>query len=191
MKRATFPTLYEKIGSDLQRLTVRHHGVLWMLYYSLAIPSFRAVLLFRLANACCAKGSMGKHLAQFLSQLNLLLHPCDFHPQATVGTGIFFPHPLGLVIGRRVCIGDNGTLYHNVTIRQGYAGAKSEPTNADYPSLGGNVVIAAGANVPGKVHIGNNAIVGANVVVLVEVPDNATVLCVPPRILTNFSGINE
>jgi serine acetyltransferase len=50
-------------------------------------------------------------------------------------------------------------------IGQGYASARSEPTNADFPSLGDNVVIAAGANGPGKVHIGNNAIVGANVVV--------------------------
>jgi serine O-acetyltransferase len=84
---------------------------------------------------------MGKHLARFLSQLNLLLRSCDIHPQATVGTGIFFPHPLGLVIGRRVCIGDNGTIYDNVMIGQGYASARSEPTNADYPSLGANVVV--------------------------------------------------
>jgi len=179
LKRATSPTLYQKIVCDLQRLTVRHHGVLWILYYALTIPGFRAVLLFRLANACCTKGLIGN--ARFLWQLNLLLHSCDIDPQATIGVGFFFPHPVGIVIGRQVCIGDNVTIYQNVTI--GLVHSRNRPTNNEYPSLGDSVVIAAGASVLGKVRIGTNAVVGANAVVLADVPDNATAVGVPARML--------
>lgn len=93
---------------------------------------------------------------------------------------INFPHPLGIVIGEGVIIGNNVTIYQNVTL-----GRKDKEINK-YPIIGDNVTIYAGAKILGNVKIGNNAIVGANAVVLKDVPDNSIAVGVPAKILKNI-----
>ncbi len=88
-----------------------------------------------------------------------------------------FPHPVGIVIGHKVKLGMNCTIYQNVTI--GNSGRDSAQ-----PTLGNNVTIYANAVVIGSIHIGDNAIVGANSVVTADVPANSTVVGSPARVLS-------
>lgn len=94
--------------------------------------------------------------------------------KAKIGTDINLPHLQNIVIGELVTIGNNCTIYHDVTLGQ---------NNGNYPIIGNNVIIYAGAKVIGNVHIGNNVIIGANSVVTKDVPDNAIVAGVPARII--------
>lgn len=99
---------------------------------------------------------------------------CHISCNSKIGPGVFFPHPMGIVIGRDAQIGENVEIYQNVTIGQ---------KNGLYPHIYNNVTIFSGACIVGGVKIGNNAVVGAASVVLHDVPDNAIVAGNPARII--------
>ncbi len=101
---------------------------------------------------------------------------CFVSPGAVVGRNCSFPHPVGIVIGEGVRIGDDCTIYQNVTL-----GARrvSEGEQGLYPELGKGAVIFAGAVVIGPIKIGADARIGANAVVITDVPDGATAIGVP------------
>lgn len=88
-----------------------------------------------------------------------------------------FPHPIGLVIGRNVVIGEGCTIYQNVTI-----GVK-DIKKLEYPSIGNNVIIYASAIIIGNVKIGDNSIIGAGCIVTKDVPENKVALGSPMRII--------
>ena len=83
---------------------------------------------------------------------------------------MYYPHPVGIVIGSEVRIGENVTIYQNVTIGRS---DKSSDFPEDYPSIGDSVVIYPGAVVVGNIRVGNNAVIGANTFVNKNVPENA------------------
>lgn len=97
--------------------------------------------------------------------------------------GTIFPHLLGIVISRAAKIGNNCIIYQNVTIgaRNVAEGDFNKPEN--YPVIGNNVTIYSGAVIAGPVKIGDNAVIGANAVVLNDVPNNATVVGIPAKIV--------
>ncbi|BEH15216.1 hypothetical protein MAALD49_25840 [Marinobacter shengliensis] len=97
---------------------------------------------------------------------------------ARIGEGIKLPHPTGVVIGGGVIIGRNVTVFQNVTLGGARVG---DSKNQNYPIIGSNVVIYAGAVIVGKVSVGDNAIIGANSVVLSDVPSGATCVGVPGK----------
>jgi serine O-acetyltransferase len=91
---------------------------------------------------------------------------------------------MGVVIGETACIGDDCTLYHGVTL-----GGTSWQKGKRHPTLGNDVVVGAGAKILGPITIGNGARIGSNAVVLKPVPDGATVVGIPGRIInvdTNY-----
>lgn len=92
-----------------------------------------------------------------------------------------FPHPIGIVIGLNVVIGENCTVYQNVTI-----GAKSEHDagNGIYPQIGNNVTIGCNSVIIGDIKIGDNVKVGASTLVNRDIPNNATVVGNPCRIIS-------
>lgn len=99
-----------------------------------------------------------------------------------IGKGIFFPHFSCIVINKGVIIGENCTLFHGVTLGSVRGGQKGGS-----PTLGDNVVVSPGAKVLGKIIVGNNVMIGANAVVIENVPRNAVVVGNPARII-NFNG---
>lgn len=88
------------------------------------------------------------------------------------------PHPTGIVIGGQDNIGENVSIYQNVTI-----GAKKEKDNLKFPQIGDNVVIYAGAVVLGDITVGDNAVIAANSVVIDDVPEGVVVAGAPARVI--------
>ena len=119
-----------------------------------------------------------KFLARLVSQTSRFLTGIEIHPGATIGKGFFIDHGMGVVIGETAEIGDNVLLYHGVTL-----GGVSLEKKKRHPTIENNVVIATGAKVLGAITIGENSRVGANAVVLKDVPPNATVVGVPGRVV--------
>ena len=114
---------------------------------------------------------MNSNLARFLTGI-------EIHPGATIGKGLFIDHGMGVVIGETTIIGDNCTLYQNVTL-----GGTGKEHGKRHPTLGNNVLVGSGAKVLGPFRVGDNARIAAGAVVLGEVPDNATAVGVPARVV--------
>jgi len=119
-----------------------------------------------------------KWLARILSTFNRWLTGIEIHPGATIGRRFFIDHGMGVVIGETACIGDDCTLYHGVTL-----GGTTWQKGKRHPTLGHDVVVGAGAKVLGPIIIGNGVRIGSNAVVLKSVPDGATVVGIPGRII--------
>jgi serine O-acetyltransferase len=117
-------------------------------------------------------------LARIISQFGRFITGIEIHPAAKIGKGFFIDHGTGVVIGETAEIGNNVTIYQGVTL-----GGTGKEKGKRHPTIGDNVMIAAGAKVLGSIKIGNNVKVGAGSVVLDPVPDNCTVVGVPGRIV--------
>lgn len=117
-------------------------------------------------------------LGRFCSHIGRFLTGIEIHPGATIGHRVFIDHGMGIVIGETAVIGDDCTLYHGVTL-----GGTSWNKGKRHPTLEEGVVIGAGAKVLGPITIGKNAKIGSNAVVVKDVPENATAVGIPARIL--------
>jgi serine O-acetyltransferase len=117
-------------------------------------------------------------LGRFFSHIGRFLTGIEIHPGATIGRRVFIDHGMGVVIGETAIIGDDCTLYHGVTL-----GGTSWNKGKRHPTLKNGVVIGAGAKVLGPITIGKNAKIGSNAVVVKDVPENATAVGIPARIL--------
>ncbi len=113
-------------------------------------------------------------LARLISQLGRAFTGIEIHPGATIGKRLFIDHGMGIVIGETAEIGDDCTIYHQVTL-----GGTGKDKNKRHPSIGNNVIVGAGAKVLGPILIGNNVKIGAGAIVLKNVEDNVTVVGVP------------
>lgn len=115
--------------------------------------------------------------ARLLSQISRFATGIEIHPGAKIGKGFFIDHGMGVVIGETAVIGDNVLLYQGVTL-----GGTGMEKGKRHPTIGNNVVIGTGAKVLGNITVGDNSYVGANAVVIKDVPPNSTVVGVPGRI---------
>jgi len=115
-------------------------------------------------------------LPRIISQLNRFLTGIEIHPGAKLGRGVFIDHGFGVVIGETAVIGDNCLIYHGVTL-----GGTNTHRVKRHPTIGKNTIIGCGAKILGDIRIGNNCKIGANAVVVKDVPDNATVVGMPGR----------
>src|SRR5690242_13333922 len=117
-------------------------------------------------------------IARWLAHWSRFLTGIEIHPGATIGRRVFIDHGMGVVIGETAEIGDDSTLYHGVTL-----GGTSWNKGKRHPTLGKGVVVGAGAKILGPIVVGNGAKVGSNAVVVKDVPDGATAVGIPARIL--------
>ena len=127
-----------------------------------------------------------KLLARCISQINRFLTGIEIHPAARIGTGLFIDHGMGLVIGETTEIGNNVTLYHGVTL-----GGVSTKKGKRHPTLEDGVVVGAGAQVLGAIHIGACSRIGANAVVVKDVPRDSVVVGVPGRVAEHKNHKNS
>ncbi len=118
-------------------------------------------------------------IARMISQWGSHFTGVEIHPGAKIGSGLFLDHGKGVVIGETAVVGDNCTIYHQVTL----GGTGHQRHSKRHPTVGDNVLIGAGAKVLGPVVIGNNSMIGAGSVVLDDVPENATVTGMKARVI--------
>jgi serine O-acetyltransferase len=116
-------------------------------------------------------------LARLISQVSRFSTGIEIHPGARIGKSFFIDHGMGVVIGETSIIGDNVLLYQGVTL-----GGTGLVKGKRHPTIGNNVVIGTGAKVLGNIVVGDNSYIGANAVVIKDVPPNSTVIGVPGRI---------
>ena len=116
-------------------------------------------------------------IARGMSQFSRFMTGIEIHPGARIGKRFFIDHGMGVVIGETAVIGDGVLLYQGVTL-----GGTGVEKGKRHPTIGNNVVIGAGAKVLGNIIVGDNAYIGANAVVIKDIPPNSTVVGVPGRI---------
>lgn len=119
-----------------------------------------------------------KLLARWLSQINRFLTGIEIHPGAVIGGGLFIDHGMGVVIGETSEIGRNVTIYHGVTL-----GGVSLKKGKRHPTIEDEVVIGAGAKILGAITIGECSRIGANAVVVKDVPRESVVVGVPGKVM--------
>lgn len=119
-----------------------------------------------------------KLLARWLSQINRFLTGIEIHPGAVIGGGLFIDHGMGVVIGETSEIGRNVTIYHGVTL-----GGVSLKKGKRHPTIEDEVVIGAGAKILGAITIGECSRIGANAVVVEDVPRESVVVGVPGKVM--------
>ncbi len=147
---------------------------LWQVIF--VYSGFHAVVLHRMAHWLFRHRM--KRVARFFSQVNRFLTGIEIHPGAQIGRRLFIDHGMGIVIGETAQIGDDCTLYHGVTL-----GGTGKDKGKRHPTLGNKVLVGAGAKILGPFRVGDGSMIGANAVVLQEVPANATVVGVPGRVI--------
>lgn len=154
-----------------------------------AYPGFQAVVSHRITHYLWRKNF--KSTARIMSHISRFFTGVEIHPGAVIGKGFFIDHGMGVVIGETSEIGENVTVYHGVTL-----GGTSFTRGKRHPTIGDNVTIGAGAKILGPLSVGANSKVGANSVVIRDVPPNSTVVgipgsAVPGDIFPNFSGLEH
>jgi len=147
----------------------------------LTYPGVKAVFFHRVANFF-AKAKFDI-LARIISQFSRFLTGIEIHPKAEIGKNLFIDHGMGVVIGETSKIGDNVTIYHNVTL-----GGIAPSINSDdqrntkrHPTLEDNVVVGSGAQILGPIVIGKNSLIGSNSVVTKNVIEKSVMAGIPAR----------
>ena len=142
----------------------------------LCYPGLHAILLHRLANVFYRSGWF--LVSRIISQFARSMTGIEIHPGATIGRRLFIDHGMGVVIGETAEIGNDVLIYQGVTL-----GGTGKEKGKRHPTLGNNVVVGTGAKVLGNITIGDCVKIGAGSVVVHSVPDNATVVGIPGRIV--------
>jgi len=140
-------------------------------------PGLWAMFFYRISNALYKKGL--RFIPRFISAIGQFLTTVDIHPAANIGCRVFIDHAVGVVIGETTVIGDDVVIYQQVTL-----GGVSTSHGKRHPTLGNNVIIGAGAKVLGNINIGDGAKVGANSVVVKDVPAFVTAVGIPAKIIS-------
>lgn len=151
----------------------------------LLYPCIHALIAYRIAHFLYNHKRF--FCARLLSQIARFFTGIEIHPGAKIGKGLFIDHGMGVVIGETSEIGDNVTIYHGVTL-----GGTGKEKGKRHPTVEDDVVIGAGAKVLGPITLRKGSRVGANTVVLKEVPEKATVVgCAGRNIIKNLNDIIE
>ena len=142
----------------------------------LLYPGVHATLYHQAAHFCyCHKM---KFLARTISQWSRFWTGIEIHPGAKIGRRLVIDHGMGIVIGETAEVGDDCLIYHGVTL-----GGTGKDQGKRHPTIGNNVLLSTGSKVLGPFKVGDGARIAANAVVLKEIPENATAVGVPARVV--------
>ncbi|MCI5826478.1 MAG: serine O-acetyltransferase [Arcanobacterium sp.] len=142
---------------------------------ALAYPGVHAVWVYRLAHRMWNKSEHLKLPARLLSQMSRAITGVEIHPAAKLGRRLFIDHGMGVVIGETAEVGEDVTIYHGTTL----GGTSLKKGTKRHPTVGSHVVIGSGAKVLGNITIGDGAQIGANAVVVRDVPTNNIAVGIP------------
>ena len=165
-----------RLGELLRAYQARDPAARSRLEIFLLYPGVHAVIFHRVSHW------LWVHKLRFLARLNSqIARHCtgiEIHPGATIGRRLVIDHGMGIVIGETTEIGDDVLLYHGVTL-----GGTGKDHGKRHPTIGNNVLISTGAKVLGPFRVGDGARIAANAVVLSEVPEDATAVGIPARVV--------
>lgn len=170
--------LFLNLSEDLAR-HVGSRGVLQKLKVCLFSHSFHMVMLYRAGVACAKIPMIGGGVRIIFEYVMRVLYASDISMRSSIGAGLLIMHGHDIVIGSEVRIGRNCKILNGVTL----GNKDTESTSNQQPSVGDNVVLGSGAKILGNIIIGHDVVVGANSVVLKDVPDGVTVAGVPAKII--------
>ncbi len=168
--------MFDELKAELDSIMARDPAARSRAEVYFLYSGFRAVRDHRVANWFFRHNM--KLIARWISQRSRHKTGIEIHPGATIGKGLFIDHGMGVVIGETAEIGDNCTIYQGVTL-----GGTGKDQGKRHPTLGNNVLVGSGAKVLGPFRVGDNARIAAGAVVLTEVPDNATAVGVPAKVV--------
>jgi serine O-acetyltransferase len=187
--RATFKnkgkmSMFQMVKDELDSIIARDPAARSRIEVALTYPGFHAVMFHRLSHGVWIRG--WRFFGRVVSQIGRLLTGIEIHPGATVGRRLFIDHGMGTVVGETAEIGDDVTMYHGVTL-----GGVSPSVNSAaqinrkrHPTIRDGAIIGAGAQVLGPITVGAQARVGANAVVVKDVPPGVAVVGIPARPMT-------
>ena len=166
--------MFKRIWEDIGCVFGRDPAVRSRMEVFFCYPGFHALLFYHLSHCLWQCGF--RLLGRFVSHVGRMVTGIEIHPGARIGRRLFIDHGMGVVIGETSVIGDDVTLYHQVTL-----GGVTWSPGKRHPTVGDGVVVGAGAQVLGPITVGRDARIGANAVVLKDVPPGATMVGIPAR----------
>ncbi|MCM0646851.1 serine O-acetyltransferase [Clostridium swellfunianum] len=168
--------MFESLKYDVNNIIENDPSARSFIEVLFLYPSMQAIMMHRIAHGLYNRKLY--FLSRLISQINRFITGIEIHPGAKIGKGLFIDHGMGVVIGETAEIGNNVTIYHGVTL-----GGTGKDKGKRHPTIGDNVIIGAGAKVLGPIYVGKAAKVGANAVVLKDVPCSATAVGIPAKII--------
>lgn len=171
-KKTIFQLIKEDFSLPIKNDPALHSKIELIFNY----PGVWAIVNYRIANRFYKKGF--KLIARMISGISQFLTNIDIHPSATISRRVFIDHGFGVVIGETAVIEDDVLIYQGVTL-----GGVSLSHGKRHPTIKSNTVIGSGAKILGNITIGENSKIGANSVVVKDVPSNSTAVGVPARII--------
>lgn len=180
--------MFKKIKADISVIFERDPAARSVLEIFFCYPGFQALQFYRLSNW------LWRHklyfLGRFISHIGRFLTGIEIHPGAKIGQRFFIDHGYGTVIGETAIIGDDVTLYHDVTLG-GVAPHGSEKGQQRHPIVEDNVIVGAGAQLLGPITIGKGSRIGSNAVVIRDVEPEAIMVGVPAHTASTRKKTSE
>jgi serine O-acetyltransferase len=167
---------------DIRAAKLRDPAAGSALEITLTSPGLHAVWAYRLAHRIWLRPG-GRLPARVVMHLVRMVTGVEIHPGATIGDRLFIDHGMGVVIGETAEIGHDVLLFHGVTL-----GGRSSRGGKRHPTLGDRVMVGAGARILGPVLIGHDSSIGANAVVVRDVPPESVATGVPARVRGHHSA---
>ena len=169
-------TFMEKIKETIEVAREKDPAAKGAINILVNTPGIHAIMFHRVAHSLYNR----KHFftARLISQISRFLTGIEIHPGAQIGRRFFIDHGMGIVIGETAEIGDDVMLFHQVTL-----GGTGKDNGKRHPTVENNVIISAGVKVLGPIVIGENSKIGANAVVLHDIPKNATAVGIPAKVV--------
>ncbi|AFJ34881.1 serine O-acetyltransferase [Mycobacterium sp. MOTT36Y] len=169
--------MLDAIRTDIRAARERDPAAPTTLQVIFAYPGVHAIWLHRINHWLWLGGA--RLIARITAEITRILTGVEIHPGAVLGPGLFIDHATGVVIGETAEVGEDVTIYHGVTL-----GGSGRDTGKRHPTIGDRVIIGAGAKVLGAIKIGDDSRIGANAVVVKEVPSSAVVIGVPGQVIS-------
>tara|TARA_X000001036_G_scaffold382766_1_gene375697 strand:+ start:259 stop:834 length:576 start_codon:yes stop_codon:yes gene_type:complete len=171
------------MNAYLESIKSRDPAAKSILSIILTYPGVKAVFFHKIANFFYVADF--DLIARIISQITRFFTGIEIHPGAKIGKNLFIDHGMGVVIGETSEIGNNVTIYHAVTLGgiSPSVDSDSQRNEKRHPTIGDEVVIGSGAQIIGPVKVGNRSRIAANAVVVNNVPENATMVGIPAKVV--------